>query len=66
MRVDSAAATGDYLVEIKDQYVIYGALSNFSKNFEDIEVATAEFIDQYQDKEFLWKETLADSFQAFL
>jgi len=66
VRVDSAAATGDYLVEIKDQYVIYGALSNFSKNFEDIEVATAEFIDQYQDKEFLWKETLADSFQAFL
>jgi hypothetical protein len=29
-------------------------------------MATDEFIDQYKDKEFLWKETLVDSFQAFL
>jgi len=37
-----------------------------SNHFKDIEVATDEFIGQYQDKEFLWKETLAESFQAFL
>jgi hypothetical protein len=57
---------GDYLVEIKDHFVIYGATQTFSNNFHEIELATAEFIDQYKDKEFLWKETLADSFQAFL
>lgn len=53
---------GDYLVEIKDQYVIYGAMQQFTKNFSEIEAATREFIDQYKDKEFLWKETLAESF----
>lgn len=57
---------GDYLVEIKDQYVIYGAMQTFTNNFNDIEEATREFIEQYKDKEFLWKETLSDSFQAFL
>jgi dynein heavy chain len=53
---------GDYLVEIKDQFVIYGAMQTFTDNFKEIEQATAEFIDQYKDKEFLWKETLAESF----
>jgi len=37
-----------------------------NKNIEDIQLATMDFIGQYQDKEFLWKETLEDSFQAFL
>lgn len=31
-------------------------------NFKDIEDATSQFIDQYRDKEFLWKETLEESF----
>jgi len=57
---------GDYLVEVKDHFVIYGASQTFSNNFHEIELATAEFINQYKDKEFLWKETLAESFQAFL
>ena len=57
---------GDYLVEIKDQFVLYGAFQTFSQNFLDIQEATREFIDQYQDKEFLWKETLSESFQKFL
>ena len=64
VRVDTGQ--GDYLVEIKDQYVIYGAMQAFSRNFSDIEKATAEFINQYKDKEFLWKEKLEDSFQNFL
>ena len=29
-----------------------------SVNFADIEHATEKFINQYRDKEFLWKETL--------
>jgi hypothetical protein len=29
-----------------------------SVNFADIENATEKFINQYRDKEFLWKETL--------
>jgi hypothetical protein len=35
---------GDFLVEIKDQFVIYGAMQTFSDNFKEIEVATEEFI----------------------
>jgi hypothetical protein len=58
--------SGDYLVEIKDQFSLFGAMQVISNHFKDIEVATDEFIGQYQDKEFLWKETLAESFQAFL
>jgi dynein heavy chain len=58
--------SGDYLVEIKDQFQLFGAMQVISKHFRDIELATNEFIGQYQDKEFLWKETLEESFQAFL
>lgn len=57
---------GDYLVEIKDQFQLFGAMQVLSNHFRDIEVATGEFLRQYQGKEFLWKETLAESFQAFL
>jgi hypothetical protein len=35
-------------------------------NFTDIEVASENFIKQYSDMEFLWKETLEESFQKFL
>jgi dynein heavy chain, axonemal len=64
-RLDTTSG-GDYLVEIKDQFVMFGAFQVMNKNFEDILEATNEFIDQYQDKEFLWKETLSESFQKFL
>jgi len=63
-RLDTS--TGDYLVEIKDQFQLFGAMQVIFNNFKDIEMATGDFIDQYRDKEFLWKETLEDSFQAFL
>lgn len=33
-----------------------------SVNFADIEHATEKFINQYRDKEFLWKETLQQNF----
>jgi hypothetical protein len=35
-------------------------------NFHEIELATESFIDQYKEMDFLWKETLAESFEAFL
>lgn len=37
-----------------------------SHHFRDIQAATDDFIDQYKDKEFLWKKTLDEDFQAFL
>jgi len=54
--------SGDYLVEIKDQFMLFGARQLISDNFRDIEKATDDFLDQYQDKEFLWKATLEESF----
>jgi hypothetical protein len=35
---------GDFLNEIKDQFVIYGASQTFTNNFHEIEEATMEFI----------------------
>lgn len=57
---------GDYLVEIKDQFQLFGAMQALSNHFRDIDTATSEFLRQYQGKAFLWKETLEESFQAFL
>jgi len=50
------------LVEIKDQYQLFGDMQVINNHFVDIEGATNEFIDQYKDKEFLWKKTLAEDF----
>jgi hypothetical protein len=36
------------------------------QNFHEIELATESFIDQYKEMDFLWKETLAESFENFL
>lgn len=63
-RIDTNS--GDYLVEIKDQFQLFGAMQNVTHQFNDIVKATNDFIDQYQDKQFLWKETLEESFEAFL
>lgn len=38
---------GDYLVEIKDQFELYGSLQVICNNLDDIEKASADFIDQY-------------------
>lgn len=57
---------GDYLVEIKDQFELFGALSIITNNLTEIEDATKHFIHQYKDLEFLWKETLSQNFNAFL
>ena len=39
--------TGDYLVEIKDQFQLFGAMQNVTNQFNDIVQATKDFIDQY-------------------
>jgi dynein heavy chain len=57
---------GDYLVEIKDQFELFGALQILTNNLNEIEDATGNFIHQYKDLEFLWRETLAENFAAFL
>jgi dynein heavy chain len=58
--------SGDYLVEIKDQFQLFGAMQILSNHFKDIEGATSEFLGQYEGKSFLWEETLQESFNAFL
>ena len=57
---------GDYLVEIKDQFELYGSTQLISRNMNEIENASANFLDQYSDIAFLWEETLDDYFQKFL
>lgn len=43
-RIDSQSGGGDYLVEIKDQFVIFGATQIITQNFNDILNATNEFM----------------------
>ena len=63
-RLDTGA--GDYLVEIKDQFEIFGSLSVISSHLQDIEQETQNFIGKYEEFSFLWKEDLQESFQQFL
>jgi hypothetical protein len=42
-RIDTGS--GDYLVEIKDQFEVYGAMQVVANNLIDIENAAANFID---------------------
>jgi dynein heavy chain len=57
---------GDFLVEIKDQFILFGAFQNIASNFNEIIDATDGYICNYSDKEFLWKEKLSESFRNFL
>lgn len=59
-------AGGDYLVEIKDQFELYGSTQAIARNMNEIENASANFLDQYSDIAFLWEEVLEESFQKFL
>ena len=62
----TGTSTGDYLVEIKDQFLLFGAMQTFTNHFHETEEAAGEYLNQYQGKAFLWKETLEESFRAFL
>ena len=46
-RLDSP--TGDYLVEIKDQFQLFGTIQRITNNLDEIEKASADFLDQYSD-----------------
>jgi len=65
-RLDTQANAGDYLVEIKDQFEIFGCMQVVSTNLNQIEEETKNFIGQYEEFQFLWKEELEESFAAFL
>jgi hypothetical protein len=65
-RLDMGDKSGDFLVEIKDQFILYGAFQHIAANFDEIIEATDDFLHSYTDKEFLWKEKLSDSFKSFL
>jgi hypothetical protein len=54
------------LPEIKDQFLIFGATNNVSKQFQEILDATDQFLASYSDKSFLWEKTLEEDFQEFL
>ena len=53
---------GDYLVEIKDQFELYGSAQGIARNMNEIENASSNFLDQYADIAFLWEEELEASF----
>jgi hypothetical protein len=52
----SSDKAGDYLVEIKDQFMLYGAMQTVENNFQEMVDATKEYIDSQKGFEFLWKE----------
>jgi hypothetical protein len=54
-RLDYPQGGGDYLVEIKDQFEIFGAMQAITRNLNEIETASAEHLDQYKDIAFLWE-----------
>ena len=57
---------GDYLCEVKDHYRVYGSYARVSKNMAEMQRETENFIDQYSEFSFLWKEKLDESFAAFI
>ena len=54
------------MVEIKDQFELYGTQQTISRNMTAIEAASATFLNQYDDVAFLYEEELEDSFKDFL
>ena len=65
-RIDSQGQGGDYLVEIKDQFQLFGTLEVISNNMDEIEDASVNFLEQFNDIKFLWEEELEESFEKFL
>jgi dynein heavy chain len=67
-RLDSkdAATAGDFLVEIKDQFQLFGTLQEIALNLDEITVSSNKFLDQYRYCDFLWKNDVEQSFREFL
>ena len=58
--------TGDYLVEIRDQFELFGSIQAICLQMNEIEKASGDFIEQYSSFAFLWKEDLDTFFVKFL
>jgi len=54
------------LVEIKDQFKLFGSINQITQGLDEIENATSAFIHKYDDQKFLWEEHLDVSFKTFL
>ena len=67
-RLDSkdVATAGDFLVEIKDQFQLFGTLSEIACNLDEIQDSSTKFLDQYRYCDFLWKNDVDASFKEFL
>jgi len=66
-RLDNKEGTsGDYLVEIKDQFQLFGTIQAISNQMTEIQNQASEFLDPYRKWDFLWQEDLSVSFKAFL
>jgi dynein heavy chain len=65
-RLDYPQGGGDYLPEIKDQFQLFGAMQQITNNLNEIDSASNEFLDQYNDISFLWEEELESYFENFL
>ena len=67
-RLDSkdAATGGDFLVEIKDQFQLFGTLQEIALNLDEITASSNKFLDQYRYCDFLWKNDVEQSFREFL
>lgn len=63
---NNTSNNGDYLVEIKDQFKLFGSINQITQGLDEIEDATSAFIHKYDDQKFLWEEHLDISFKAFL
>jgi hypothetical protein len=63
---NNASNNGDYLVEIKDQFKLFGSINQITHGLNEIEEATSAFIHKYDDQKFLWEERLEVSFKNFL
>lgn len=63
---NNASNNGDYLVEIKDQFKLFGSINQITQGLDEIENATSAFIHKYDDQKFLWEERLEASFKGFL
>lgn len=57
--------TGDYLIEIKDQFQLFGKIQTITHNLDQIEQYSKDFLEQYSDIAFLWEKDLETAFQAF-
>jgi len=59
-------AAGDYLVEIRDQFELFGSIQRISVAMDDMERSCGDFLNQYDNFSFLWEEELNVAFKSFL